>query len=68
MSLQLFNTNVYGQTPYDVAMEAGASEEVLDVLKYACLNLLQTQSRGLSIQVSTEVLNTCTSLACVYRA
>ena len=55
MNPHLFSTNVHGQTPYDVAVEAGASEEVLDVLKGACSTLLLTTAataRDMNIQVS----------------
>ena len=55
MNPQLFSTNVHGQTPFDVAVEARASEEVLDVLKGACSKLLlntAATAKDLGVQVS----------------
>ena len=67
MNPQLFSTNAHGQTPFDVALEVGASEELLDVLKNAWSHQIKTTAAkkgSISTQVSAmrcmcELLPAC---------
>ena len=62
---QLFSTNMHGQTPFDVAVEAGASEEVLSELTDACSKLLLTTAASAAKGLDNQVSSLLCLLACL---